>query len=101
MSTAIDFAAMMKRVKASKVDAAKNQSTTHSVPSGDPLPSASSARHLISPNSLENHFGFSPEGLKRVFYIPEFITSDEEAFYLSKVRCFTKIQFQRLEIEIG
>lgn len=90
MSTALDYSAMLRRAKAAKKSTAAAKTTgdvsSSDNPQVDSKPPSGFQKRNANPNSLVDSYLVSPEGLERAFYVPDFVTSQEESFCLSMVR---------------
>lgn len=94
MSTAIDFGALMRRAKAKK-SSASNRASTHE--QGSLASSESDCKLVRRPenaDSLEREYKVSPEGLERAFYVPNFVSAEEESYLLEKVRIKNEIDLK-------
>lgn len=85
MSTAIDFSALMKRAKAKKSSGSNRVSTREQGVLKASEPDCKLARRPENAETLEKEYKVSPEGLERAFYVPNFVTSQEESYLLEKV----------------
>lgn len=84
MSTAINYSALLKRAK----QARKTKSEDATSLAGSPW--ASSAPQLFTQRpdnekSLVEKYQISPEGLDRAFYVPNFVTEEEQKLVIDKV----------------
>lgn len=83
----------MRQERAKK--ATTNSSNSTSAPSTSngtasaPSPAKCFPKRPLNPKSLVDDYLVSPEGKERAFYVPDFISSEEEQFLISKVRLQT------------
>ena len=86
MSTAIDYSALLKRAKAAKKTAsAPKPSSTSSATTASSSATKGFEKKPSNDVSIVDMFKISPEGLDRAFYIPDFVTKEEEQFSLNQV----------------
>ena len=87
MSTAIDFGALLRRAKATKKSSTLIVPSTVAVDSHHRETPERIHNRFLNTESLEESYKVSPEGMERAFYVPEFVTIEEESDLLAMVRC--------------
>lgn len=105
MSTAIDYKAMLRQAKVAR-KATSNPVENMPISASDngqppSRPDKGFLKRPVNRVSLVNQYQVSPEGLDRAFYVPDFISSEEEAFMLSKVRLLQTLYAQPMQTDIG
>lgn len=86
MSTAINYATLLKKAKGAKKAAPAPQApVSPNAPTGASPPVIGFVRRPINPSSIVDQYKTSPDGLDRAFYVPNFISPEEEQYALSMV----------------
>lgn len=83
----------MRRAKASKSQSPSSTPTGPSKTAAASLAQAKLQLRPLNPKSLEEAYKVSPEGLERAFYVPDFVTPEEEAYILDMV-CYLPLSIK-------